>query len=161
MAERTLTEMLDDLRLTQQVFLDILSRADEHILYRRPADGGWTLAESLAHIAEARQFFNQETRRVLATPGAPMGRTVDHPGQLQNIQDHGYDAPDALRRRLIASHEDMLKTLSGMTDGDLQITGQHIRYGPQTLAEFIQRFMVEHDQAHVQQAQTLLTVDAP
>jgi hypothetical protein len=56
MAERTLAEMLDDLRLTQQAFLDILSRADEHILYRRPADGGWTLAESLAHIAEAPVF---------------------------------------------------------------------------------------------------------
>jgi hypothetical protein len=161
MAERTLAEMLDDLRLTQQGFLDILSRADEHLLYRHPADGGWTLAETLAHIAEARQFFSQETRRVLATPGIPMGRTVEHPGRLQNIQDHGHDAPDALRSRLIVSHDDMLKTLSGMANADLQLTGEHVRYGPQTLAVFIQRFMVEHDQAHVQQAQTLLTVDAP
>ena len=161
MAERMLAEMLDDLRLTQRAFLDILSRADEHILYRRPADGGWTLAESLAHIAEARKFFSEETRRVLATPGASMGRTVEHPGRLQNIQDHGHDAPDALRSRLTASHDDMVKTLSGMTDDDLQITGEHVRYGPQTLAEFIRRFMVEHDQAHVQQAQALLTSDAP
>ena len=161
MAERLLVEMLNDLRLTQQDFLDILSRADEHILYRRPADGGWTLAETLAHITEARQFFSQETRRVRAAPGTKMGRTVEHPGRLQNIEDHGHDAPDALHRRLITSHEDMQTTLSEMTDVDLQITGEHVRYGPQTLAEFIQRFMVEHDQVHVQQAQALLTVDAP
>ncbi|HET7088504.1 MAG TPA: DinB family protein [Anaerolineae bacterium] len=161
MAERTLAEMLDDLRLTQQVFLDILSRADEHILYRRPADGGWTLAETLAHIAEARQFFSEATRRVRAAPGTKMGRTVEHPGRLQNIEDHGHDAPNALRSRLIASHESLLKTLGEMTNADLRIQGEHVKYGPQMLSEFIERFVVEHDQVHVEQATALLTGDAP
>jgi hypothetical protein len=50
----------------------------------------------------------------------------------------------------------LVKTLEQMTQAELQIEGNHVKYGPQTLAEFIQHFVVEHDQAHVRQATELL-----
>ena len=43
-----------------------------------------------------------------------------------------------------------------MSQDDLQEMGEHIKYGPQTLAAFIEHFVIEHDQAHIKQVQTLL-----
>ncbi|MBI5292917.1 MAG: DinB family protein [Chloroflexi bacterium] len=156
MTERNLADMMNDLRQTQQAFLGMLSRADHSLLYQRPADGSWTLAQVLVHVTEARRFFAAGTREVLATPGIQMGRTVDHPGRLQNIIEHAGDPPDAIRSRLITSHQDLLDTLQGMTTDDLQVMGGHVKHGPQSLREFIEHFVVEHDQAHVQQASALL-----
>jgi len=39
----------------------------------------------------------------------------------------------------------------------LQVVGTHVKYGQQTLGEFIQHFVVEHDQAHVKQIRALLS----
>jgi uncharacterized damage-inducible protein DinB len=149
--------MLADLGQTQQAFLDILSRIDERALYHRPpGEESWTLAESLAHITEARQFWSDEIEKVLATPGAKVGRTADHHGRQQAVKEHGHDSVDALRRRFTTSYEYVVKTLSQITEQDLQLSCEYIAAGSLTLAEFIQRFLVEHDRSHVAQAQALL-----
>ncbi|HXV43057.1 MAG TPA: DinB family protein [Anaerolineae bacterium] len=153
----TVAKMLADLGQTQQAFLDILSRIDESTLYRRPpGEESWTLAESLAHITEARQFWSDEIAKVLATPGAQVGRPADHPGRQQAVKEHGHDSVDALRRRFLTSYEYVVKTLSQISEQDLQVSCEHIASGSLTLAEFIQRFLVEHDRTHVGQAQALL-----
>jgi uncharacterized damage-inducible protein DinB len=160
MAGQSVAHILDSLWQTQEAFLRILDRADPDTLYRRPAEGSWTLAEVLAHITEARQFYARETQKVLETPGVEMGRTIEHPGRLQGIVDHGNDPPEALRSRLITSYERLVEVLRRMRDDDLNITGEHVKYGPQSLGEFIQHFIVEHDQEHVEQAGALLATGA-
>jgi uncharacterized damage-inducible protein DinB len=153
----TVAKMLAQIGQTQQAFLDILSRIDESALYRRPpGEENWTLAESLAHITEARQFWSDEVVKVLATPGAQVGRTLDHPGRQQAVKEHGHASLDALRRRFVTSYEYVVKTLSQITEQDLQLSCEHIAAGPLTVAGFIQRFLVEHDRSHVAQAQALL-----
>lgn len=156
MSEPTLAGILENLNQTQQAFLGFLNQAKADILYRHPADEDWTPAIVLVHIAEARQFYTGEVQKVLATPGVPMGRTVEHPARLQNIENHGQDPIDDIRRRLITSHENLVKVLSQMSDEDLQIKGEHVVSGPQTLGAFIQRFLVEHDHIHVEQVKALL-----
>jgi uncharacterized damage-inducible protein DinB len=156
MTEPALSDVLANLHQTQQSFLEILSQASDEVLYHRPGDDDWILAEVLVHIAEARQFFAGETQKALATPGAGLGRTLDDPHRLKNVEEHGHDPPDAIRRKLIASHESLLESLAQVTDDDLQIEVEHINFGPQTLGEFIQRFMVGHDRIHVEQATALL-----
>jgi uncharacterized damage-inducible protein DinB len=160
MAEPTLAHLLDELRQTQEAFLDILSRANDEVLYHRPAPDSWTLAEALVHIGEARRFFAGETQKVLAAPGAKVGRTPEDPRRLQNIEDHGHDTLAEVRQEMIASHEAVIQALSGMSHDDLQLKGEHIRLGPHTLAEFIQRFLVGHDRMHVEQATALLAGEA-
>lgn len=161
MAEhQSLAEMLKSLQQTQEAFLRILDRASLNDLYRRPAEDAWTLAEVLAHIAEARQFYTAETQKVLETSGARMGRTADYPGRLRAIAEHGHDPPEALRSALMTSYGKLVELLQRMKDGDLQIVGEHVRYGPQSLGEFVQHFIVEHDQVHVEQAEALLAAEA-
>jgi uncharacterized damage-inducible protein DinB len=153
----TIPEILAEVGQTQQDFLSILDQASEDVLYRRPADEeGWTLAEVLAHITEARQFWSNDIRRIQASPGLKVGRTADHPGRLQAVREHGQDSIAAFRNRFVTGYELVVETLKGVTEEDLQIKLEHISAGPQTLGEFIQRFIVGHDRVHVEQAQRLL-----
>jgi uncharacterized damage-inducible protein DinB len=153
---RGLAEILDSLQHTQRAFLDILNQTNDAILYQRPDEDMWTLAEVLVHMAEAREFFANEVLKVLAKPGVTMGRTIEHPGRIQNVAEHGNDAAELIRSKIEASYKHLQSTLGAMTDEDLQTEGEHVKYGLQTLAEFIEHFIVEHDEIHVQQARSLL-----
>jgi len=154
--DNSTAEMLADLAQTQQAFIEIIDGVGDSTLYQRSADDDWTLAEVLVHIAEAREFFAAETRKVLAEPGVKMGRTMDHPGRIRNVKEHGGDSKEMIRQKLLSSYQSILDALEGFSDADLQVEGEHVRYGRQTLAEFIQHFIVEHDEAHVRQAREAL-----
>lgn len=153
----TLGQMLADLRQSQNDLLALLKGLDESTLYTRPAENEWTPAENLIHLAEAREFFTAETQKVLATPGTTMGRTISDHHRIQNVIEHGHDAPDLILSKLVASHEKLISLLERMNDEDLQVVGTHVRYGQQTLGEFIEHFIVEHDQGHVRQIRSLLS----
>ncbi len=158
MAEHlTLSQMQAELRQSQQALLALLDKADDDTLYQRPAADEWTLAENLVHVAEARSFFTAETRKVLATPGVSMGRTIADHDRIENVRTHGHDSRSTIHNKLVTSHEQLLDLLQQMSEEDLQKTGVHVKYGPQPLAEFIDHFIVEHDQAHVKQTTALLS----
>jgi uncharacterized damage-inducible protein DinB len=152
----TLSQIQAALRQSQQELLDILNKADDDTLYHHLIDNEWTLAENLVHIAEAREFFINETRKVLASPDITIGRTITDPHRIQNVHEHGHDARDVISRKLVASHAQLMQQLEQMSDADLQKPIDHVKFGRQTLGEFIDHFIVEHDQAHVKQASTLL-----
>ena len=61
---------------------------------------------------------------------------------------------------MIASHETVRQALPSISDDDLQLKVEHVRLGPQTLAEVIQLFLVGHDRLHVEQATVLLAGEA-
>jgi uncharacterized damage-inducible protein DinB len=153
--QHSASAMLADLRESQQALLAVLDTADPSLLYAHPDPEGWTLAEVLVHIAEARTFFAAETAKVIETPGASMGRTIDHPDRLRNVAENGQNPPGLIRQKLIASDQRVADLLATLSDAQLQITGQHVKYGTQTLGHFIHHFLIEHDQAHVRQAQAL------
>jgi uncharacterized damage-inducible protein DinB len=152
----TLSQIQTELRQSQQELLVILNKADDNTLYHRFIDNEWTLAENLVHVAEAREFFTNETRKALATPGITIGRTITDPHRIQNVHEHGHDERAVISRKLVASHEQLMQQLEQMSDADLQKPITHVKFGQQTLGEFIGHFIVEHDQAHVKQASALL-----
>ena len=154
---RTLSEILADLQRSQQALLDMSERIDDATLYQRSTEQEWTMAENLVHIAEARQFFASEVQKALLTSGARVGRTITDHARVQNVLEHGYDSCDVITQKLVASYELVLQTLKPMHDDDLQKMVEHSKYGPQTLGAFIEHFIVEHDQAHVQQVRKLLS----
>lgn len=154
---RSLSEMLADIQQSQQVFLDSLSRVDDTRLYKRPSEQEWSMAENLVHISEARQFFASEVLRGLSTPGAKVGRTITDPVRVQNVLDHGSDAREIIAQKLVDSYDLVYHTLTQMRDDDLHRVVEHVKYGPQTLAEFIGHFIVEHDRAHVAQLRAVLS----
>jgi uncharacterized damage-inducible protein DinB len=141
---------------TQEAYLGLLDRLGDSVLYTQPPDGGWTIAETLVHISEARRFFVNETKKVIASPGAQMGRTIDDPGRISNIEVNGKNSLGQVREALTESYTDLASMLKSLAEADLLITGEHVKFGSQSLGEFIQHFIVEHDQAHLEQTRELI-----
>ena len=154
--QRTLDETLADLQQSQQVFLAILEQVDDAALYRRPIEQEWSVAENLVHISEARQFFAAEASKALTTPGARIGRTITDPDRIQTVFEHGHDPRASILQNLMASFEQVMQTLKLLRADDLDQEVQHVKYGPQTLAAFLQHFIIEHDQTHASQVTALL-----
>jgi hypothetical protein len=158
--QRTAPAMLADLRASQQALLGVLDIVDSTLLYVRHEPEGWTLAEVLVHIAEARIFFVDETAKVLETPGVAMGRTMADPARRRNVEENGQNPPELIRQKLLQSHQRVAELLGTLNDVQLALTGEHVKYGTQTLGHFIEHFLVEHDQAHVRQVRTLAGSEA-
>jgi uncharacterized damage-inducible protein DinB len=153
--EPTLTAILNELAQSQQSFLEILTQANSDQLYQE-TDEGWSPAQTLAHISEAREFFAGQIQRVASAPGAQVGRTLEDPHRLQAIAEYGQASPDEIRHRLVASHKTVVDALGKLQPKDLQLKCDHPRLGQLSLVEFIQRFVVDHDRAHVEQVAALL-----
>src|SRR5947207_15932852 len=101
MAEHpTQPEMLADLHESQQALLTFLDQVDDTTLYRHFIAEEWTLAENLVHVAEARQFFTGEVRKVLAMPGASIGPGPATPARLKNIAANGHAARPSIYQAL-------------------------------------------------------------
>lgn len=156
MGNFSVSEFAEQVQASQEGFIELLDQADRPALYQPPSDDGWTIAQILMHIAEARQFFVDETLNVIASPGARMGRTIDHPGRLKAVEENQMNTPGQMRLALIESYANLIELLSSLNDDDLLTSGEHVKYGTQSLGEFVQHFIVEHDQAHVEQARELL-----
>jgi uncharacterized damage-inducible protein DinB len=144
----------ETLRQCQQEFLQILDHASQQTLYHKASDDTWSLAEVLAHIANARQFFGREAARAAASPGARVGRTLQDAGRLAAVRDQGRDSAAALRNSLMTTHTDLMAALGKLSENDLKTTVEHVspKFGRMTLGDFIQHFIVEHEQNHVGQA---------
>jgi uncharacterized damage-inducible protein DinB len=156
MGDFFVSKFAEQVQASQEGFIELLDQADRHTLYQPPSDDGWTIAQILMHIAEARQFFIDETSKVIASPGARMGRTIDHPGRLKAVEENRMNSPGQMRLAIIESYSKMIGLLRSLNDDDLLISGEHVKFGTQSLGEFIQHFIVEHDQAHVEQARALM-----
>ena len=151
-AHLNLNDTRQALSKTHQELLSTLSGANDETLHRRAAEGTWSLAEVLAHVSDARRFFIREAVRVISSPGSRMGRTIQDPGRISAVKEHGTDSASALRDALNGSHAEVMSALDKMSDADLEIPGEHVKFGRQTVGELIQHFIVEHEQKHVQQA---------
>lgn len=153
----------ETLRQCQQEFLEILDHANQQTLYHKPSVNVWCLAEVLAHIANARQFFGREAARGAASPEARVGRTIQDPGRLAAVRDHGHDSAAALRNSLIATHTDLMAALDKLSENNLEATVEHVspKFGRMALGDFIQHFIVEHEQNHVGQARRCVASAGP
>ena len=152
-----LETILVDLHQSRQAYLEILQQADEQTLYHRASAEDWSIAEVLVHITEAWQFYAAEIHTGLTQPGVPLGRTLDHPERLMHIEAHGGDSPEAIQQGLIAGYQQVMQVLQSLREEDLAQMVENTRLGPQSLGDFIQRFLVGHAQVHVEQARVLLS----
>jgi uncharacterized damage-inducible protein DinB len=125
-------------------------------LYQPPATGEWTLMENLAHVIEIMPYWADEIAKLVAAPGQKFGRTMEHEGRLRAIQDHRADTLEQAKISLPGSYAHLDQVLRSLKDSDLALTGQHSKYGEQTLGWFIDEFVVRHLAAHVKQIKACL-----
>ena len=153
----SLAQTQDRLRETQQGVLDALHHTPEPLLYTRPAPDSWSMAQNLAHLGEAREYWVRQLSALLAQPGRAFGRTIADPARMAFVADHAHDTRAELTTRLDGSFSTVMTWLDTLTASDLAITGQHVspKFGEMSVGATIQHFLLEHDHKHLAQAKRI------
>ncbi|MBA3415892.1 MAG: maleylpyruvate isomerase N-terminal domain-containing protein [Chloroflexia bacterium] len=118
--------------------------------------GEWTLAETLAHVAEFARYFAGDLARQLGTDGGDVGRTHDHPRRNQAIAAAAGRDLAELRGDLNLALDELAKMLESLHDEHLGRIGNNRKYGPETLAVFLDRYVLDHKVAHIDQLRRTL-----
>ncbi|MEO7021393.1 MAG: DinB family protein [Ktedonobacteraceae bacterium] len=125
-------------------------------LYQTPTENEWTIMENLAHIVEFMPYWGDEVAKLIAQPGQNFGRTMQHEGRQAALREHSHDTLVQARAALPASYAHLDEILSRLQDSDLELTGQHVKFGKRTLAWFIHDFITQHLHNHVVQIKECL-----
>jgi len=133
-----------------------LTRLDRSKLYKVPAENEWTIMQGLAHIAEFMPYWAGEIEKLVAEPGRKFGRAMQDEGRLRGVSEHETDSLEYIKRALPGSYARLDEVLGKLKDRDLELTGQHIRYGEKPLAWFIEEFVTGHLSGHVGQIKECL-----
>jgi tRNA-binding EMAP/Myf-like protein len=123
------------------------------VLKRQPAPGRWSVAEILAHLADAEIVAAWRFRTVLATDGVPL-QAFDQDTWASAFKYAEADPVlslelfDALRRGTVA-------LLRRVDRGRYRHAGQHAERGPESVEHLI-RLYAGHDVNHLRQIDALL-----
>lgn len=151
-----LQEIKESLQHSQKSFLKLLDEVvPTQKLYTRPSFEEWSCGIVFWHIGEARVFFVNEIQKVLHDPSLSIGRKMDNPARLANIEEADKVQPSSaeIRDRLEKSYAEITRLFEKLTPADLEKEIQHMnpKFGLMKLRDFIDHFIVEHDNIHVAQ----------
>jgi hypothetical protein len=127
-------------------------------LYRKPNPEEWSIMQGLAHILEFMPYWGHEISKLVAHPGQNFGRIMSNPARLQGITDHEQDTLAQMQAALPISYASLAQDLAALQDSDLELDGEHSRYGLQSLAWFIEEFVTEHLRNHLEQLEAVLAL---
>jgi hypothetical protein len=125
-------------------------------LAAQPASGGWTPTEDLAHVAEMLGYWSGEIERFQRQPGAAFGRVASNPERIRFIEMHAHDTPAQMAALLESSYGAALALLRRLQPSDLETVGQHVKFGPQTIRQAVQEWLIDHLDEHVKQLQAIV-----
>lgn len=149
----TADELRSRNRLLDEELLETAGSVDPGHLHFAP-DGEWSPAQVLAHLGEFPRFFAGELARWRNDPGAVIGRTHEHPARLAAVAD-----PTGQRDELVAAAREAMAVLAEafetLTDADIEAPTQNVKYGPEPLAAFLDRYVVGHKAGHLDQIRAL------
>jgi hypothetical protein len=156
--DNVLSQMREKFNQTQTELVQMLDASDLDGLHRPRDEEKWTFAIILAHLIEARTFMTQQAENLRKNPGSTVGRMLDNEQRVDAIirAQHSDLEPGQLKWQLIESYEAVMRLFNSLSDAELQIACNHVRLGPMTLGEFLQRTIIDHDQTHVEQARAFL-----
>jgi hypothetical protein len=117
-------------------------------------DGEWSAAQVLAHLGEFPRFFAGELRRWQADPAAVIGRTIEHPVRLAAVESPAA-ALDGLIAGMRAAFAELTAALEPIGDDDVEAKTENVKYGPEPLAAFFDRYVISHKAGHLEQLRAL------
>ncbi|HZQ79301.1 MAG TPA: DinB family protein [Acidimicrobiia bacterium] len=121
----------------------------------RDAPGGeWSAAQVLAHLGEFPRFFAGELRRWKDDPSAVIGRTVEHPVRLAAVASPG-EALAELVAGVRSAFAELAEALELLADEDVEAKTENVKYGPEPLSAFLDRYVTGHKAGHLDQLRTL------
>ena len=117
-------------------------------------EGEWSAAQVMAHLGEFPRFFAGELRRWRDDPSAVIGRTIEHPIRLAAVE-----SPAAALEELVAgmrsAFAELAAELDALGDADVDAKTENVKYGPEPLSAFFDRYVVGHKAGHLDQLRAL------
>jgi hypothetical protein len=117
-------------------------------------DGEWSAAQVLAHLGEFPRFFAGELRRWRDDPSAVVGRTHEHPARLAAVSSPT-DALSELMAAMRSAFAELAGELKTLSDDDLEAKTENVKYGPEPLSAFFDRYVIGHKTGHLDQLRAL------
>ncbi|MFN8346965.1 MAG: fumarylacetoacetate hydrolase family protein [Spirosomataceae bacterium] len=150
--------MKASLREDKMEYNALLDTITDEILHARPYTDSWTIAEAIAHITDAIDFFQHESESALNNPEEKVGRHKTNAGRLAKIAEHSGDSATQLKEQLNTGIDNCLTFLESLTDADLAKTIQHKlpKFGAMKLGSFLDHFVISHSKAHLRQSLNLV-----
>lgn len=123
-------------------------------LQRAPSPGRWSIAQIVAHLADAEIVFAYRVRMILSTSGTAI-QAYDQDAWSRVQRAEKSDAHRSLAL-FSAIRESMLPLLRGLTDEELERFGMHAERGKETVRHLLALY-AGHDRNHLAQIERQLT----
>ena len=117
-------------------------------------EGEWSAAQVMAHLGEFPRFFAGELRRWRDDPSAVIGRTIEHPVRLAAVESPA-DALGELVAGMRSAFAELAAELDALGDVDVDAKTENVKYGPEPLSAFFNRYVVGHKAGHLDQLRAL------
>jgi hypothetical protein len=122
-------------------------------LRKRPAPDKWSVAEILAHLADAEMITGWRLRAILAAPGCPI-QAYDQDA-LAAARNYGKHDPRKSLQQFSAIREANLAFYKALSPEQWKHHGMHSERGEESL-ERLARMMAGHDINHTRQIERIL-----
>ena len=138
---------------TPQFLADLVVSAPEKKLCERPAPDKWSVAELLAHFADAEIVNTWRYRQMIEHDGCPL------PGYDQELWhklgDYSSRRPEESLMLFRLLREANLRMFAQLTPDEWQRNGMHAERGPMTVRDLALQ-IAGHDLNHLQQIRKIL-----
>ncbi len=138
---------------TPRKLAGLIKRLSKKQLTRRQAPGKWSIAEVLAHLADAELVIGYRLRLILASNGTAI-QAFDQDAWAETFNYGRRDSKISLET-FRALRENNLRLLSSVKRGLWENYGQHQERGKETV-DHIVKMIAGHDLNHVAQVEKIV-----
>lgn len=139
---------LERLKGTPRELVALLGTAKSEAMHREPAEGEWSPATVVAHLADAELVYSVRIRMAL-TADRPYLSAFDENAWVRRFAELETDPKESLARWR-ALRDANLRILDSLEPAEWKLTGLHAERGEVSVAH-IADLLVAHDRAHLAQ----------
>lgn len=140
-------------RTAPRKFAALIKGLGKKQLTRRPEPGKWSIAEILAHMADAELVIGYRVRLILASNGTPI-QAFDQDAWAETFNYGARDSKTSLETFRVL-RENNLRLLNSASSRLWRNYGEHQERGRETV-EHIVRLIAGHDLNHIQQVEKIV-----
>lgn len=116
-----------------------------------PAPAEWSAAQILGHMVEMEPFWARAAAAVAARPGTRIGRATESEARLAGPRSGADLTPQEAVNRLMAAGEEASEILREIPASAGAVAGLRLDGTPITVAEIVERLLLNHAQDHTAQ----------
>jgi uncharacterized damage-inducible protein DinB len=123
-----------------------------------PGENEWSAMQILGHVAEVIPYWMGQCRALIAASGEPphFGRAADAPERLAGPERSARGNPDEMLQRVDSEVRAAARAIRQMSAAERAKSGVHLRLGPMTVADSLEKFVVGHCEEHLAQVRAAL-----